>query len=43
MELGRVVTHGTPRELLADDRLKAAYLGGNRRTPRGAAAPAQHR
>jgi branched-chain amino acid transport system ATP-binding protein len=39
MELGRVVTHGPPRELLADDRLKAAYLGGSRRTPRGAAAP----
>jgi branched-chain amino acid transport system ATP-binding protein len=38
MELGRVVTHGPPRELLADDRLKAAYLGGNRRAPRGAAA-----
>jgi len=38
MELGRVVAHGTPHELLADDRLKAAYLGGNRRAPRGAAA-----
>jgi len=37
MELGRVATHGTPRELLADDRLRAAYLGGNRRAPRGAA------
>jgi branched-chain amino acid transport system ATP-binding protein len=37
MELGRVVTHGAPRELLADDRLRAAYLGGNRRAPRGAA------
>ncbi len=41
MELGRVVTHGPPRELLADDRLRAAYLGGNRRAPRGA-AEAQH-
>jgi branched-chain amino acid transport system ATP-binding protein len=38
MELGRVVTHGPPRELLADDRLRAAYLGGNRRAPRGATA-----
>jgi branched-chain amino acid transport system ATP-binding protein len=38
MELGRVVTHGAPRELLADDRLRAAYLGGNRRAPRGEAA-----
>jgi hypothetical protein len=38
MELGRVVTHGAPRELLADDRLRAAYLGGNRRAPRGAPA-----
>jgi branched-chain amino acid transport system ATP-binding protein len=37
MELGRVVTQGAPRELLADDRLRAAYLGGNRRAPRGAA------
>ncbi|MGH8682960.1 MAG: ABC transporter ATP-binding protein [Burkholderiales bacterium] len=38
MELGRVVAHGPPRELLEDDRLTAAYLGGNRRAPRGAAA-----
>jgi branched-chain amino acid transport system ATP-binding protein len=38
MELGRVVTHGAPRELLADDRLRAAYLGGNRRAARGAVA-----
>jgi hypothetical protein len=37
MELGRVVTHGAPRELLADDRLRAAYLGSSRRTARGAA------
>ena len=28
MELGAVVAHGTPRELAADDRLRAAYLGG---------------
>jgi branched-chain amino acid transport system ATP-binding protein len=39
MELGRVVTHGSPRELLADDRLRAAYLGArNRRAPRSPAA-----
>jgi branched-chain amino acid transport system ATP-binding protein len=37
MELGRIVTHGPPRELAADDRIRAAYLGGNRRGPRGAA------
>jgi len=39
MELGRVVMHGAPRELAADGRLQAAYLGGNRRAapPRGAA------
>ncbi len=42
MELGRVVADGPPRELLADDRLKAAYLGGNRRAP-GSAMAAQHR
>jgi branched-chain amino acid transport system ATP-binding protein len=39
MELGRVVTQGSPRELLADDRLCAAYLGArNRRAPRSPAA-----
>ncbi|MBI4294041.1 MAG: ABC transporter ATP-binding protein [Betaproteobacteria bacterium] len=27
MELGRIVMSGTPKELLADDRLEAAYLG----------------
>jgi branched-chain amino acid transport system ATP-binding protein len=27
MELGRIVMHGSPRELAADDRLQAAYLG----------------
>jgi branched-chain amino acid transport system ATP-binding protein len=37
MELGHVVMHGSPRELAADSRLQAAYLGGNRRPPRGAA------
>ena len=30
MELGRVVMHGAPRELAADRRLQAAYLGGGR-------------